>query len=229
MVVGSNERLYPWMDEGFNTFIDLGNAARYFAGTPYGDSIEVHPLHLYPDHAIPGREQPLIGRPVESHDLFWTGYQKPALMMQTLRYEVLGKDRFDDAFRQYLRAWAYKHPTPADFFRAMRDASGMDLDYFWRDWIYSTARLDQAVDSTATVGGQQKVFLSNRGSMTLPVEMALTYEDGETERVRLPVEMWNLGPRFAYRVRDGKRVTGVVVDPRQALPDTDRSNNTLGK
>ena len=55
MIVGSNERLYPWMDEGFNTFIDLGNAARYFAGTPHGDSIEVHPLHLYPDHAVAGR------------------------------------------------------------------------------------------------------------------------------------------------------------------------------
>ena len=227
MIVGSNERLYPWMDEGFNTFIDLANAARYFAGTPYGDSIEVHPLHLYADHAIPGKEQPLITRPVEVHDLFWTGYQKPALMMQTLRYEVLGKERFDPAFRQYLRAWAFKHPTPADFFRVMRDATGMDLDFFWRDWIYTTARLDQAVDSVAAVDGQQKVFLSNRGTMTLPLELELTYEDGSTERVRLPVEMWNLGRAFAYRVRGGKKVKGVVVDPRSALPDVDRANNRL--
>ena len=227
MIVGSNERLYPWMDEGFNTFIDLGNAARYFKGTPYGDSIEVHPLHLYPDHAIADREQPLISRPIEGHDLFWTGYQKPALMMQTLRYEVLGKERFDYAFRQYLRAWAYKHPTPADFFRVMRDASGMDLDFFWRDWIYTTARLDQAVDSLGTADGAEKVFLSNRGTMTLPLEMELAYADGTTERVRLPVEMWNLGPRFAYRVRGGRRVTGVVVDPRGVLPDVDRKNNSV--
>jgi peptidase M1-like protein len=229
MVVGSNERLYPWMDEGFNTFIDLGNAARYFKGTAYGDSIEVHPLHLYPEHAIADREQPLISRPVEGHDLFWTGYQKPALMMQTLRYEVLGKERFDYAFRQYLRAWAYKHPTPADFFRIMRDASGMDLDFFWRDWIYTTARLDQAVDSVGTADGALKVFVSNRGTMTLPLEMDLTYADGTTERVRLPVEMWNLGPRFAYRVRGGRQVTGVVVDPRRVLPDVDRKNNRLGR
>ncbi len=227
MIVGSNERLYPWMDEGFNTFIDLGNAARYFKGTPYGDSIEVHPLHLYPDHAIADREQPLISRPVEGHDLFWTGYQKPALMMQTLRYEVLGKERFDYAFRQYLRAWAYKHPTPADFFRLMRDASGMDLDFFWRDWIYTTARLDQAVDSVGTADGALKVFVSNRGTMTLPLEMDLIHGDGTTERVRLPVEMWNLGPRFAYRVRGGRQVTGVVVDPRGVLPDVDRKNNAL--
>jgi hypothetical protein len=227
MIVGSNERLYPWMDEGFNTFIDLANAAKYFAGSAYGDSIEVHPLHLYPDHAIPGREQPLITRPVESHDLFWTGYQKPALMMQTLRHEVLGKERFDPAFREYLRTWAFKHPTPADFFRLMRDESGMDLDFFWRDWIYTTARLDQAVDSVGMADSAQKVFLTNRGTMTLPLEMDLTYADGSTERVRLPVEMWNLGPAFAYRIRGGKRVTAVEVDPRHALPDVDRSNNTV--
>ena len=63
--------------------------------------------------------------------------------------------------------------------------------------------------------------------MTLPLEMELTYDDGTTERVRLPVEMWNLGPAFAYRVRGGKQVTGVVVDPRGVLPDTDRANNRL--
>jgi aminopeptidase N len=221
MVVGSNERLYPWMDEGFNTFIDLAGAARYFAGTAYGDSIEVHPLHLYPDHAVAGQEQPLMSRPVEVKDLFWAGYQKPALMMQTLRYEVLGKERFDYAFREYIKAWAFKHPTPADFFRLMRDASGMDLDWFWRDWIFTTARLDQAVDSVGT----EKIYLSNRGTMTLPLEMDVTYADGTTERIRLPVEMWNLGTRFAYRTRAEKTVRRVVVDPRRVLPDVDRSNN----
>ena len=107
----------------------------------------------------------------------------------------------------------------------MRDASGMDLDFFWRDWVYSTAQLDQAVDSVAAVGGERKVFLSSRGTMTLPLEMELAYADGATERVRLPVEMWNLGPRFAWRVRGTKRVTGVTVDPRRVLPDVDRGNN----
>jgi len=226
MIVGSNERLYPWMDEGFNTFIDLAAAAKYFAGTAYGDSIEVHPLHLYRDHAIAGQEQPLITRPVEVKDLFWAGYQKPALMMQTLRYEVLGKERFDTAFRAYLRAWAYKHPTPADFFRLMRDASGMDLDWFWRDWVFTTARLDQAVDSIGRTQDGEKVFLSNRGSMMLPLEMDLTFRDGSSERVRLPVEMWNQGSKFAYRLRSAKEVRRVVLDPRRVFPDVDRANNT---
>ncbi len=225
MVVGSNERLYPWMDEGFNTFIDLANAARYFKGTAYGDSIEVHPLHLYPDHAVQG-EQPLIARPVEVTDLFWAGYQKPALMMQLLRYEVLGTERFDAAFRQYLNAWAFRHPSPADFFRLMRDASGTDLDWFWREWVMTTAHLDQAVDTiVAGPQGVSEVRLASLGTMIMPAELKLTYADGTTEVVRLPVEMWNLGPRFTYRVRGKPAVQSAELDPRRALPDVARANN----
>ncbi len=224
MIVGSNERLYPWMDEGFNTFIDLGNAAKYFQATPYGDSIEVHPLHLYAEHRK--NEQPLITNPTQVRDLFWVGYQKPALMMQMLRYEVLGKDRFDAAFREYIKAWAFKHPTPADFFRMMRDESGMDLDWFWRGWIFSTARLDQAVDSiSARPDGGSDIHLSNRATMVMPAEVSITFADGARTTVRLPVEMWNLGSRFVYRVPEKKRVTRAEVDPRHALPDIDRTNN----
>jgi len=230
MVVGSNERLYPWMDEGFNTFIDLHNTALYFAGTPYGDTIESNPLHLAAIHSIPGQEQPLISNPTEVRDLMWVGYQKPALMLQTLRFEVMGQERFDAAFREYIRTWAFKHPTPADFFRVMRDASGMELDWFWRGWIFTTARLDQAVDSvTADSAGHAVVHLANRGTMVMPAELRLTYADGTAETVRLPVEMWNLGRRFDYRVPASKAVRRVEVDPRHVLPDLDRSNNAWNR
>ena len=225
MVVGSNERLYPWMDEGFNTFINLANAARYFSGTAYGDSIEAHPLHLYADHAVPG-EQPLILRPVEVTDLFWAGYQKPALMLSLLRDEVLGRERFDAAFRQYLHAWAFRHPSPADFFRLMRDASGMDLDWYWREWVTTTTRLDQAVESIGTeVDGVTEVRLASLGTMVMPAELRLIFADGTSEVVRLPVEMWNLGPRFTYRARGRGAVRSAELDARHALPDVDRANN----
>jgi hypothetical protein len=225
MIVGSNERLYPWMDEGFNTFIDLRNAALYFGGTAYGDSIEANPLHMAHEHSKAG-EQPLITNPTEVHDLMWTGYQKPALMLHLLRNEVLGPERFDVAFRDYIRTWANKHPTPADFFRLMRDASGMELDWFWRDWVYTTARLDQAVEPVVTdTTGRASVYVVNRGTMVMPAELLVTYDDGTVETVRLPVEMWNLGPRFAYRIRSRKRVRRVEVDPRHVLPDLDRGNN----
>jgi hypothetical protein len=226
MIVGSNERLYPWMDEGFNTFIDLANAAKYFGGSAYGDSIEVHPLHLYTDHGKPGNEQPLITNPTEVRDLFWGGYQKPALMMQMLRYEVLSKDRFDAAFREYITAWAFKHPTPADFFRVMRDQSGMELDWFWREWVYTTAQLDQAIDSVATrADGGSNIHLSSRATMIMPAELSINFDDGALSVVRLPIEMWNLGGHFVYQGPAKKRITSVTVDPRRALPDIDRTNN----
>jgi aminopeptidase N len=218
------------MDEGFNTFIDLHNAALYFAGTAYGDTIESNPLHLAATHTTSGEEQPLITNPTQVRDLMWVGYQKPALMLQTLRFEVLDKDRFDAAFRDYIRTWAFRHPTPADFFRLMRDASGMELDWFWRDWVYTTARLDQAVDSVATDStGHAVVHLSNRGTMILPAELRLTFVDGTTESVRLPVEMWNLGPHFSYRLMSTKGLQRVELDPRQVLPDLRRSNDVWAR
>lgn len=230
MIVGSNERLYPWMDEGFNSFIDLGGAAKYFAGTPYGDTVEVNPLHLYAQHGGIAGEQPLISNPTEVHDLFWVGYKKPALMMQLLRYEVLGPERFDRAFREYIRTWAFKHPTPTDFFRVMRDASGMELDWFWRGWVMTTARLDQSVDSVKNNGDKgSSIYVQSRGAMIMPVELEITFDDGVKSVVKLPVDMWNLGPLFEYRVADRRRVRRVVIDPRQALPDVDRKNNGWGQ
>ena len=102
----------------------------------------------------------------------------------------------------------------------------MDLDWFWREWVYTTARLDQAVDSVAAApGGGSEVQLANRGTMVMPAELKLTFADGSTEMVRLPVEMWNLGPRFTYRVRGKPAVTRAELDPRHALPDVDRANN----
>ncbi|MGH7468851.1 MAG: M1 family aminopeptidase, partial [Longimicrobiales bacterium] len=227
MIVGANERLYPWMDEGFNSFVDIEGAEKYFAGSRYADTVGLYPLHLHAAHSKPGDEQPMINRPIEIRDLFWGGYRKPALMLQLLRHEVLGKERFDFAFREYTRAWAFKHPTPADFFRIMRDASGVEIDWFWRGWIYTTARLDQAVDSIAArEGGGVNVFLSNRAQMVMPAELRLTFDDGSSETVRLPVDMWNLGQRFTYRVPGTRRVTRAVLDPRGVYPDSARANNS---
>jgi len=143
-----------------------------------------------------------------------------------LRYEVLSKDRFDAAFREYINAWAFKHPTPSDFFRVMRDQSGMELDWFWREWVFETARLDQSVDSVATrPDGGSNIYLSSRSTMIMPAELSLNFEDGALSVVRLPIEMWNQGNQFMYQVPAKKKVRTVVVDPRGALPDIDRSNN----
>jgi len=226
MMVGSDERRYPWMDEGFNSFIDYGSAEGYFKGTAYGDTVRRELLTAYGVSAVPGNEQPLITNPVESRDLAWTAYQKPALMLTVLRDAVLGKETFERALREYVRRWTFKHPQPADFFRTIENVSGRNLDWFWRAWVYTTARLDQAVDSVGTAGDTTFVFLSNRGQMVLPVTLELRYADGSSERRELPIEMWNLGSRFTSRIRTGgKAIAGVVLDPQATYPDVDRANN----
>ncbi len=226
MMVGSDERRYPWMDEGFNSFIDYGSAEGYFKGTAYGDTVRRELITAYGVSAVPGNEQPLITNPVESRDLAWTAYQKPALMLTVLRDAVLGKETFERALREYVRRWTFKHPQPADFFRTIENVSGRNLDWFWRAWVYTTARLDQAVDSVGTAGDTTFVFLSNRGQMVLPVTLELRYADGSSERRELPIEMWNLGSRFTSRVRTGgKAIAGVVLDPQAIYPDVDRANN----
>jgi peptidase M1-like protein len=230
MIVGADERRYPWMDEGFNTFIDYGAAEGYFKGTAYADTVRRELLTAFHVSAVPGNEQPLITKPVEQRDLAWGAYQKPALMLTVLRDRVLGRETFERAMREYIRRWEFKHPQPADFFRTMANVSGRDLDWFWRGWIYTTARLDQAVDSARTVGTDSVyVFLSNRGQMVLPLTLDLRFADGTSERRELPVEMWNLGDRFTARFATPKSVVGVLVDPTASLPDVNRANNSWGR
>lgn len=228
MIVNSNERLHAWMDEGFDTFIDIASVEEYFAGDEYGEAISREPLELHAFHAaIGGQEQAMALPPDEQHDLYWTGYFKPALMLHLLQTEVLGRERFDRAFAAYTATWAFKHPTPADFFRFMEDASGMNLDWFWRGWIYSTARLDQAIEEVVhgTADQPTEIRLRSRGEMIMPAELGLEFADGTSETIRLPVEMWKSGPEFSYRLEAGRRLKAAQLDPRGVYPDDDRAND----
>jgi hypothetical protein len=226
MQVGSDERRYPWMDEGFNTFVDYSAAEAFFKGTPYADTVRRELLTAYAVTALPDSEQPMITPPDEVHELYWTAYQKPALMLTILRESVLGRDVFDRAFREYVRRWKGKHPQPADFFRTMETQTRRDLDWFWRDWIYTTARIDQAVNDVQREGDSTFITISNRGQMILPVQLELRFGDGTTERRDLPVERWNPGNEFTYRMAGPKELVGVVIDPRRIYPDSDRGNNS---
>src|SRR5438132_1562139 len=187
MQVGSDERRYPWMDEGFNTFADYDAAEAFFKGTTYADTVRRELLAAYDATAIPGSEQPMITKPDEVRQLYWTAYQKPALMLSILREAVLGREEFDRGFREYVRRWKGKHPQPADFFRTMSNLTGRDLDWFWRNWIYTTARLDQAVDSVRSSADSAFLYLSNRGQMVLPVTPELRYADNSSAPRSRPV------------------------------------------
>ena len=228
MLVGSNERLYPWMDEGFNTFQNYYNWKARYPGAPNRRSNPATYLTM----AVSGQEQPIM-TPADRTSPQWLGqvaYNKPGVGLVLLRDQIVGPERFDAAFREYIRRWAWKHPTPADFFRTMDDALGEDLSWFWHSWFYTTETLDQAVDSVVTSTDSagrvtSRIFLRNVGPMVMPVTLDVTLDDGTVQRLHLPVEIWYWGDRYVAAVPGPRHVTTVVVDPESVFPDVNRGNN----
>src|SRR5438874_497054 len=234
MVVGSNERLYAWMDEGFNTFINIYSARTYF---PDQQSLRNRgQAESWAQFAATGRDEPGM-TPADrvTPDLLGAvAYSKPATGLYLLRHAILDSTRFDAAFREYIRHWAFKHPTPAEFFRSMEDGVGEDLSWFWRGWFYRTDVVDQAVDSVRTVRDSSGttvtgISLSSLGGLPMPVDLRLTFADGSTENTRLPVEIWFAGNRFLYVRQFPKDLVKVEIDPDKNFPDVRRGNNSWTK
>jgi hypothetical protein len=226
MIVGSNERRYAWMDEGFNEFINYYNWTKRFGLPPEHRGS----IRDYLAMATSGQERPVMSfaDQVPGRFLGATAYDKPAIALRLLREVVVGPGRFDPAFKEYFRRWAYKHPTPADFFRTIEDGVGEDLSWFWRSWLFTTAQLDQAVDSMVladSAGVKSRIFLRNAGGIPMPVDLALLMDDGSTQRLLLPVEIWFGGDRYTAIVPGPKKVNSVTVDPDSRYPDVRRGNN----
>jgi hypothetical protein len=227
MIVSNNERLYPWMDEGFNTFQNYYNWEKKFPG----EFNRRANLDLYLQFVRSGAEQPAMTPADRIAGLGQVAYNKPGLGLRLLRDRILGPERFDRAFVEYVRRWAYRHPTPADFFRTMEDGTGEDLSWFWRGWFYTTGTLDQAVDSVAVADSAglvtSRVYLRNAGELVMPVDLELSAADGTKERMPLPVEIWFGGPSYLLELH-GRRVASVSIDPDNAFPDVRRDNNAWG-
>lgn len=240
MIVASNERVFGWQDEGFNSFIDVFSTEDWFRDRPailqaHADGMELGRMSAWVRfvRSYTGREAPII-EPQDRNEPFisgWLHYGKPSAGLMFLRNEVVDSTAFDQAFREYTRRWAFKHPTPADFFRSMNDALGEDLSWFWRSWFYRTDHLDQAVDSVAQRDSSgtaiTRVFLSNRMEMVAPVDLTITGADGTRQRVKLPVEIWMRSWSVPYTLRgpSGARPVRVEIDARGTYPDVNRTNN----
>jgi hypothetical protein len=229
MIVGNDERRYAWMDEGFNTFLNhYSNLAFYGHETSRGS--RTNPAGIARGMQAPNADLSIMTYPdhMQGRSLGFLAYAKPGAGLVLLRDVILGPERFDPAFRKYVADWAFKHPTPADFFRSIEDGVGEDLSWFWRGWFYSTDVLDQAVDSVVADSAGSRVFLSNQAGLVMPADVEVTFTDGTTERHTLPVEVW-VGQDFYTLTVPGERlVQCATVDPGARLPDVDRSNNGCG-
>lgn len=230
MIVGSNERRYAWMDEGINTYLNaFANEARY-----PGQSAYPQYLGNWADAVSHGTQSPLMTAPdnIDPTALGAIGYRKPALVLLTLRNHVVGADAFDRAFRDYIRAWAFKHPTPGDFFRSIENGTGEDLSWFWRGFFYTTDVLDIGIDSVAMQSSEGQSFarisLHKFTTIPFPVRFRVAYADGTTEDFSLPVNIWARSNRFDAVVAVRARVTGVRLWPDPSVPDWNAANDTWG-
>lgn len=232
MIVGSNERLYGWMDEGFNTFINTLSTQNFNSGEYYrkpGDMHKTGALFTRPDL------EPILSQPANLKERN-TGtllYSKPSAGLVLLREQILGPERFDFAFKTYINRWAFKHPTPDDFFRTIENASGESLQWFWRGWFLNDWRLDVAVsdvkyvDNDATKGAM--ITIDNLGKMAMPVILEIKTKSGKVERMKLPVEIWERNASWTFKYPSTEEIDSVTYDPDKVLPDYNPDNNVWTK
>ncbi|NGP86891.1 M1 family metallopeptidase [Fodinibius halophilus] len=227
MIVGSNEREYAWMDEGFNTFINNLSTKNFNDGEYYSKR-DMRGLNNW----LTGKNsEPILTAPdqVQPGNLGIVAYYKPAMGLQILRQSIIGPELFDEAFTAYVDRWAYKHPTPDDFFNTIEDVSGRELDWFWRGWFEKTWTMDQAVDSVNYIEDKPSngalISISNNNKLVMPVKMEITQANGTTETVRLPVQVWHRGNEWTMKYESTSEITKVVIDPQKEFPDVKPANN----
>jgi Peptidase family M1 domain len=233
MIVGSNERMHMWQDEGFNTFINyFSEARRYPEKGSYEQRVanDRRVVEAYMQHNV---DIPLEVQPdrIEPQLLGENAYVKTAVGLAQLRDEILGPAAFDEAFREYTRRWAFKHPSPADFYRTMENVSGKRLDWFFREWFLENPHFDVSIDTVAQkqVGDVDSVVVRyrNHARGVLPVRVRFSFSDGSTQDYDYPAEVWSTDEMIYDRVYDfkGKKVTKIEIDPDKRSVDTDRANN----
>jgi hypothetical protein len=307
MIINSDERQWTWMDEGLNSFVQFMTEQQWERDYPSRRG-EAKNIVRY----MSSDQESMVPIMTNSESILQFGnnaYGKPATALNILRETVMGREAFDYAFKKYCERWAFKHPTPADFFRTMEDASAIDLDWFWRGWFYSTVPVDIALsevnsfkldsgnpmiekakdkkkrdegprtisqirndkeikqtyseidptildfynsydplDATemdkkkyekyyASLSDNEKEFLNagynfyelsftNEGGLIMPVIFQFQYEDGTTEDVRIPAEIWRKGSTTVTKTfKRMKKVESIVLDPYLETADIDRSNN----
>ncbi len=249
MIVASDERKWTWMDEGLNTFLQYygeQDYAKTYCGKEWTQNEScTFPSQRGPAPGIvaymrdPDQEPIMTESDLIAKDFGNNGYSKPATGLHMLRETILGNQAFDQAFSGYAKAWEFKHPQPADFFRSMDEGAGENMAWFWRGWFYTTHANDQAIKSVtaqdakellgddATSAHYYRVTVENKGGLVMPLQIEATYTDGTSDRFDLPVDVWRGNElEFTRGFFSDKDLVSVTLDPDEAFADIDRDNNT---
>lgn len=307
MIINSDERQWTWMDEGLNSFVQFLSEQEFERNYPSSRG-EAQTIVDY----MKGDKSKMSPIMTNSESIYQFGsnaYHKPAVGLNILRETIMGRELFDKAFKEYAQRWAFKQPYPADFFRTMEDASGVDLDWFWRGWFYTTDHVDLAIKDVqykkvlpkdpqlkdkahetdaaekrkniTSIRNEKEIketyterdttlvdFYTNYnekisdaldkanyekmiqglseseieainsdkhfyeltfervGGLVMPVIYEKVYEDGTSEVVRIPAEVWKMGESTVTKVEvSDKKIVSFVLDPYMETADIDTENN----
>jgi len=220
--MGTNERKYAWMDEGWAAFLPLEFSKKYFPDHPY-DSRSIKGFEL-----ISGREREATPMTLSYSIGDYDSYRSHAYVRSALAYyflqDAMGKIQFKSALQEYMRIWHGKHPLPYDFFNVFKNYSGMDLDWFLNPWFFTRAYADLGIKK---ITNDNKIVIQNYGGLPLPVVVICEFADGTTELVRKSTSVWRSGdPAIIIQVDSDKMIKKVSLGS-ELVPDVDDSNNLL--
>ena len=252
MIVNSDERQWTWMDEGLNSYMEM------LAELDYDKDFPI--VRGYPKNIVKymagdqSKIAPIMSKGDNVYEFGNNAYGKPATALWILRETIMDKELFDHAFKTYSQRWMFKRPSPADFFRTMEDASGIDLDWFWRGWFYttdvtdigiksvkkySTKEVDDSVefveDSSEGLGfasNQNKyhyeITYEKPGGLVMPIIVEFTYKDGSKEKKTYPAQIWRYTDDEVTKVFSStKQIASIMIDPDLETADVDTSNNSF--
>jgi len=226
LTIGSNEKRHAWMDEGFATYLtNRGSLEQPF----FDEARDSEPATR--DGYLQVVRNEAEGQMMQHGDYYEVGYgtasyQKPGTLLVTLR-NLLGDEVFKGAVDVYFQEWAFKHPSPWDFFSTIERAAGRDLDWFWSSWYYETWKLDHAVGGVEEGAAGPVVVIEDKGFVPMPTTVRIETSSGGTLTREIPVAHWLKGEvEFRIELPDSVgQVTGVSIDPDNLFPDVDRDNN----
>jgi hypothetical protein len=247
MVLGTNESLYPWMDEGFTTY-----ASDHVMNLIFHNGQKANPhqntMQAYVNYVKSGQQEPMTthaDRYIRNRAYSLNAYVKGSVLLSQLSY-VMGEEKMMEGMRRYYNTWKFKHPNPTDFKRIMEKTSGLELDWLFLDWIGTTNAIDYSVGNVSTTAdGNTLVRLQRVGELPMPIDLVVTYADGSQELVYIPLRMmlgekqetlglartqapeWTwVNPSYELVIsRPMSQVRQLEIDPSGRMADVERANN----
>jgi hypothetical protein len=221
MLVNTDERRHAWMDEGFNTFVNHYSLENFYDEREHKPDVSKYIASKFM------KDLKAINTPP---DLLKSrrhlSYRKPGYGLRFLREEVLGEERFDASWKEYIHNWAFKSPRPADFYRAMENGSGVDLQWFFRGFFEEPMQLDQAITDVSQKNEQVTLTFVNKEDWVCPVDVTITCIDGSIHTYKLPVTVWAWSNQHKQTFDLPSQAVKVQIDANEVYPDIKPANNT---